>query len=136
MKEMAVAKTSKSNKNDKNRNPKPKPAAPVNVPQERKNMNEFNFVRVNKYGSALYRRGDSRGTIAMSKTLFAGDPPTTLKIDGVQFAEPGASRLPSPEKIAKLQAAAERAAKRAAKAQEKLDKVSKSLSAEPAAASV
>lgn len=129
MKEMTVAKT---NKNEKKAATKSTGAtAVVDRPKERKNMNTFNFVRVNKYGAALYRRGDSRGTVSFNKTLFAGDPPKTLTIDA-PFAEPGASRMPSPEKIAKLQAAAERAEKRAAKAKEKLEKLNARLGEEAA----
>lgn len=98
------------------------------VTQTTDGANQFSLVRINKYGNPLYRRANSRGTIAFSKSMFAGDPPQTLTITGAQFSEPGdTARQPSPEKLEKLEKAAVKARERAAKAQAKLDKINARL---------
>lgn len=90
--------------------------------------NTFTYVRTSKFGNVIYRRGDGRGTLAISKTLFASDdfPREITLPESVTLAAPGANtRTPSPEKLQKLQAAAEKARLRAEKANERAQKALK-----------
>jgi hypothetical protein len=86
-------------------------------------------TKVNKAGEVYFSFG--AGSIRMSKSVFVADAtlPETLSLEvpegvfapagTVRVGGGGGSRVPSPEKLAKLQASATKAADRAKKAQEK-----------------
>jgi len=115
------------------------PSAPVVVPNtpqgEVKTMNlTLKKTKVNKAGEVYFSFG--AGSIRMSKSVFVqgAELPEELTLAvpegvfapaGVIRAGGGGSRVPSPEKLAKLQASAKKAEDRAKKAQEKAQKALK-----------
>ena len=67
----------------------------------------YKLIRVSKFGFALYRTAGIRGTVAISKSMFVGNPPAEVSVDASNWAAVGAqttNRAPSPEKIAKMKA--------------------------------
>lgn len=82
--------------------------------------------KLDKNGAAIYALEGVRGSVYVSKAMFAGDPPAELNVDYDSFAKPGDiainPKLATPEQIEKVRIAAEKAAERATKAQERADK--------------
>jgi len=89
--------------------------------------------RTTKNGTSSYVIDGVRGSVYITKSMFAGDPPAELVIDGVEFAAPGAGggvRASDPERVAKaeekarkMQERADKAAERAKKAAERAAKM-------------
>lgn len=92
-------------------------------------MAQLKQMRVSKSGKIVYGLEGVRGSLSFTKSMFAGEAPETIEIpDGViPFAAPGSGgvggRTPDPERVAKAEAAAQKAADRAAKALERANKL-------------
>jgi hypothetical protein len=85
----------------------------------------YSLIRVSKFGFALYRVAGIRGTVAISKSMFAGDPPATVEVNVSNWAAVGAQtavRTPSPEKIEKMKASIAKTEALNAKRRAKLEK--------------
>lgn len=85
--------------------------------------------KLDKNGAAIYGLEGVRGSIYVSKAMFAADPPAEMEVAYEGFAPPGeGGRAPlnpktaTPEQIEKIRVALEKAEERAAKAKERADK--------------
>jgi hypothetical protein len=93
-------------------------------------MASLTLRKIDKGGMALYSLENVRGSVYFSKSLFATTPPSTIEVNGIEFAAPGtpgAPKVADPERVRKAQEAAAKAQARAVKAQEKANKLAARL---------